>query len=120
MRDEHQEVLKLVQQALKKNPNVSTRALYEQASKAHPWLRKLTLRQFNARCPLQIKRKTAPRGGKTARIRRRAATIDREAVRNVLLSLAEDVAEADGKAQVIKLVANLDSYLDRVEKAVTR
>ncbi|MDP2496990.1 MAG: hypothetical protein Q8W44_03260 [Candidatus Palauibacterales bacterium] len=59
-------VMELVEQALKSDREMSTEELYERAKKVNPAMKNLTLRQFNARYPLQVKRKLAREdGGRT-------------------------------------------------------
>ncbi len=122
------EVLKLVRADLAENPDISTKALYEKARERDPSIGELTVRQFHARYPLQVKRQMAAARKKTsgqhdprskAQPRRKTPKIDRAAVRQVLLTLAEDVAAAEGKVAMIKLLAALDSYVDQLEEAVT-
>jgi hypothetical protein len=86
----------------------------------------LTARQFNARYPLQVKRAMAPRkprkrakksrtdGSARRGSRRRSNGNDRDQVRGVLLELAKDVANAQGKGDVIDVIAGIDRYVDRI------
>lgn len=119
-------VMKMVESELKKNASVSNGTLYEKAQKLDASIGDLTLRQFHARYPLQVKRRmAAARGGrKRAKARRRgakktagAADAGRQAVREVLLRLARDVSAAEGKAAMIDLVTGLDKYVDQVMRA---
>ena len=130
----NEKVMAMVEEELKKNPKISTEELYEKAQKIDPEIGQLNSRQFNARYPLQVKRRSAPR-----RPRRRAeatqskpqprrsrqaratattaaapAAIDRSAIRSVLLQFAKDVAAAEGKADVVTVIGNVDKYVDRV------
>lgn len=120
-------VMTMVESELKKNADVSNETLYEKARKLDASIGDLTLRQFHARYPLQVKRRTAAaRGGRKRRKVRRGgsakkaaggADSGRQAVREVLLRLARDVSTADGKAAMIDLVTGLDKYVDQVMRA---
>lgn len=130
-------VMSLVEAALKKNPAVSVQDLYDMAKKKKRSISSMTLRQFHARYPLQIKRKKnkrkgGPRRRKTTRVAasrtrsagakapsRRAApsgTFDRDAVRATLLGFASDLAAADSRSDAVAVVASVDRYVDQIEK----
>lgn len=122
-------VLEMVESEIKKNPDISNAELRSKAEGIDKSVTKLTARQFNARYPLQVKRGLKPRkrgGRKKAPARKRAAGTangagksqnNREAIRNVLLDLARDVANASGKGDVVDVIAGMDRYVDRVIKA---
>lgn len=122
-------VLEMVESEIKKNPDISNEELRTKAEGLDKSVSKLTARQFNARYPLQVKRALKPRkrgGRKKAPSRRRGAGAangagksqgNREAIRNVLLDLARDVANASGKGDVVDVIAGMDRYVDRVLKA---
>ncbi len=122
MSNKKEKISQLVEEELKKDPNISTAALYEKAKSEHPSVGQLTLRQFNARYPLQVKRRLAAASGRTrrrrSRSRRSGPKIDRDAARQVLLKLARNLAAADGQLDTIKVIGDLDSYLDELEKTV--
>ena len=83
-------------------------------------MRSMTIRQFNATYPLQVKRSQMPRsrrGGRPAGSRRAA---DRERVRAVLLDLAREVAAADDKGRLVEVVGGMDRWVDRVLGMGTR
>ncbi len=126
MTERSEAVMKLVERELKKNPDVETRELYEKAVKADPDIKDLTLRQFHARYPLQVKRKRASQGAKSkrrtrkARKPRKAANANRDAVRDALLELAKDVTKAEDQAGLVDLVSEIDGYVDKVMKAAGR
>lgn len=124
-------VMSLVEEELKKKPDASTEQLYEKAKSADSSIGKLTLRQFNARYPLQVKRRAgAKRGRRRARKsttatktrRRRGSGGDdgRQAVREAFLRFASDLAAADERAQLVKVLASVDRYVDQVLKATGR
>jgi hypothetical protein len=120
-------VMSMVESELKKKSDVSNETLYEKAKKIDGSIGDLTLRQFHARYPLQVKRRSALSGKRrkgrrksTAATRRKVAAAPedgRQAVRDVLLRFARDVSAADGKAAMIDLVTGLDKYVDQVLKA---
>ena len=130
----NEKVMAMVEEELKKNPKISTEELYEKAQKIDPEIGQLNSRQFNARYPLQVKRRSAPRRPRRraeatqskpqARRSRQAratattaaapAAVDRSAIRSVLLQFAKDVAAAEEKADVVTVIGNVDKYVDRV------
>lgn len=126
MADTNPQVMEMVEKELKKNPDISNTELLEKAAKIDSSVEKLTPRQFNARYPLQVKRamKPAKRTRKMAttakRSKARSKATDgtqRDGVRNVLLQLAKDVGNAEGKGDVVDVVAGIDRYVDKVLKA---
>jgi hypothetical protein len=110
-------VLDMVRAELEKNPAVRTDELFERARKLDKATGSLTVRQFHARYPLQVKRKLAAGRRPRRRARRRGAGADRGAIRSVLLDFAREVASADGKAQIVELIGGVEKYVDRVAKA---
>lgn len=122
MADRDQKVMAMVERRVKKNPDVSNQELYGKATEINSDIGKLTLRQFHARYPLQVKRKIAM-GGETKLKKKQAARgkkeakaqPDREAVRKVLLALVKDVAGAN-KGEIVDVVAGIDEYVDKVLK----
>jgi hypothetical protein len=118
-----EKVMSLVEQELAKNPDVAVTELFEKAKSASPEMKKLTLRQFNARFPLQVKRKKnrAAGGGKrrraTQRRKGRGSEIDRDAVRSAFLSFAMAVTAAEEKKDLVKVLAGVDRYVDDAIKS---
>ncbi|HKK07970.1 MAG TPA: hypothetical protein VKA44_03725 [Gemmatimonadota bacterium] len=123
-------VMKMVERELDRDPDISNEALYEKARKVDGSIGDLTLRQFHARYPLQVKRRRAAASGPKKKKSRSRATSrsrgtkaasgdgpDREAIRDVLLRLAREVSAAEGKAAMIDLVVGLDRFVDEVVKA---
>jgi hypothetical protein len=134
--------MEMIAEELKKSPDISNKDLFEKAKSIDKGIAKLSPRQFNARYPLQVKRTLAPKkpaaprraargrgrkaagaaaagpGGGAAGVRKGAAGGDaREKVRGVLLELARDVANAQGKGDVVDVIMGIDRYIDRVVKA---
>jgi hypothetical protein len=157
----NERVMDFVRRELAKDPALGSEVLFQRAKKVDPALSRLTVRQFHARYPLQVKRlekfaarrgarraapaaadaprrrgrppgsrnKTTGRGpGRprknaapaaqpvAARARRSAMTepAGREGVRTLLLQFARDVAAAEGKADVVEVLTNVDRWVDRV------
>lgn len=121
-------VMEMVEKELKKNPDISNEELFEKAAKIDSSVKNLTLRQFHARYPLQVKRR---RGGKKKTTRAKAKRgrksagdggdeKAREALRDVLLKFAKDVSAAEGKAETIDVLTSVESYVDDALKAVDR
>ncbi|HLU26406.1 MAG TPA: hypothetical protein VKZ58_11950 [Longimicrobiales bacterium] len=110
-------VMEMVQEEVRKNPDISTTELFEKAKKLDKSIAELSRRAFHARYPLQVKRQLAPTRRRT---RRRTSTADREAVRAVLLQLAKDLASAEDAAGVVTVVGGIDKYIDRIFKAMGR
>ena len=118
----NEKVLAMVQDEIARNPNIATSDLYDKAKKLDKEIGKLSARQFNARYPLQVKRRLSPpsrRRGRGRSRRQAAAGGDRAAVRAVLQQLAQDVAGAESGAELIQVIGNLDNYVDQVIKAAS-
>jgi hypothetical protein len=123
MAKNEQKVMQWVEKQLEANPDITTSELHEKAKKVDSGVAQLSLRQFNARFPLQVKRKKslATGGGrrkrKSTRSRRHSANLNRDAVRNVLLQFASDLSAAEERKDVVQVVARVDRYVDQVLKA---
>ena len=119
-------VMSAVEAALKDNPSASVDELFEIARGINPETGELSKRQFHARYPLQVKRKMNP--GKRRRRRKVKAaaqggakvrgTASREAVRSAFLKFATELAGAEERKDVVRVVADVDSYVDEVLEAV--
>ena len=59
-------VMNMVREELTKRPNVTTRELFDRAKRMEPSMRSMTIRQFNATYPLQVKRSQNARGAGVA------------------------------------------------------
>ena len=128
-------VMALVENELKKNPEVSVEELYGKARGVNSGIGKLTRRQFHARYPLQVKRRSqrnagGAKGRKVRRTRKSVgrgrkgtgatSEVNRQAIRDALIRFATDVAGADEKRDLIKALTGVDRYVDQVVKAVGR
>lgn len=125
MAETNEKVMEMVRQAIQKNKAVATDELYQKAQKVDSSIKELTLRQFHARYPLQVKRKMATASGKgRRRTSRRRARKDgdsgRTTVRQSLVAFAREVSAAgdEGTAQVIDAMQSVDRYVDQILKAV--
>lgn len=121
MAEKSEKVMEMVQAELKKNPDAGTQELFEKAKKIEGSLSDLTLRQFHARYPLQVKRKmaaskpSASRSSSRKKKGKKASKKDgaaRTAARQGLLRFAKDVAAAEDRADVIDVLTSVDSYVD--------
>lgn len=132
----------MVKEELDRDGSQGSQELFEKAKKVDDSINDLTLRQFHARYPLQIKRiQSGARGGRrkstqrtrqtqepqprqtAARPKRRSAASassdggrNRDAIRNVFLEFASDLAEAETQASTVKALGKIDGYVDRIEK----
>lgn len=114
MAETNPEVMEMVEAELENNSEATTEELFEKATKIDSAIARLTNRQFNARYPLQVKRKVA--NGRPRRRRVKVET-DRNAIRDVLLDFAREVAGADSKAAVVDVIGSVDRYVERVAEA---
>lgn len=111
--DRNERVLEMVEEALRKNPDVSNDELQERASEIDPRVGELSPRSFNARYPLQVKRKLA--GEKKEEPAEAAGEEElRASVRQTLLDFAKDVAGAEDRGAVIDVLTNVDEYVDSI------
>lgn len=128
----------MVRHELVENPDIDNAVLFEKALRLDPAaMEGVDRRQFNARYPLQIKRREmAPRPrkqGESPRRRRRARNADgagaagaagapisilrtmaRDGVRDVLLRFAQDLANAESRGELVSVVAGVDQYVDQI------
>lgn len=135
-------VMDMVERALEKTPDIGSSELFEKAKARHPGIADLSVRQFHARYPLQVKRRKSVAAPKKsvgvrkqkarkadiaerkprARSRSRAtATADRsprDTVRGVLLAFATELASVEAKADVVKMLAGTDRYVDQIVAAL--
>ena len=124
MANSDEKVLAAVEAALKKNPAASVDELFDVAKGVSAAVGKLSKRQFHARYPLQVKRRMHPakrrrKRAKAATKGRRAAASNgsvRESVRSTFLRFASDLAGAEARKDVVKVVASVDRYVDEVLK----
>lgn len=120
-------VMTFVEKELNKNPEIETAELQNKAKSVDASVGKLSLRQFNARYPLQVKRKLAPKNSGSRRRRgsgrrgRAAAQANREALREVFLGFATELASAtDEPKELVRVLAGVDRYVDDALKAARK
>lgn len=125
MPTDSEKVMQLVEKELRRNPDIANAELYEKAKGVDESVGELTLRQFHAKYPLQVKRRTSPQATRKkprGRSRRpkasRKGEVDREAVRRSLIRFAKDVSAAEGKTATIELLADMDRYVDELVEAL--
>lgn len=124
-----QKVMAAVASELQRNPAATVDELFAKARDINPAIAELSKRQFHARYPLQVKRKSSPPKRRAARrsgtgpragSRAREAVAMREAVRSVLLDFASDLAAAEERKELIQVVGGVDRYVDQVMTAARR
>ena len=147
MADRNQQVYEMVEQELHANPETSTDDLYEKAKKLDSGIAKLTLRQFNGRYPLQVKRQMNKENGTTTKKTRKPrkqsqpkaeakvepkaestptpapasveVTINGNAtaVRGTLLNMVHDLTHVSDMS-ALDLIAFIDRYTHEIVEAV--
>lgn len=129
-------LMAFVEDELKKDPDAGSKDLFEKAKKSHAAARDLTIRQFHARYPLQVKRKAslasspsrpkrrrktrAPAASTRSRSRKSAPAAPsgtRDAVRGTLLKFAADLTAAEERKALVKVLARVDDYVDEILSA---
>ena len=105
-------VMEMVRAELQQNPAVRNDELLAKAKKLDKGVGKLSIRQFHARYPLQVKRQLAAQ--RPRRRSRKKASVDRNAIKAVLLQFAKAVMDAEGKAEVVDVVGGGDRYVEKV------
>lgn len=129
-----QKVMDFVEETLNKDPEIQLEELFRRATEVSDSIQDLTKRQFNARYPLQVKRRKSQAARKKAGGRRKApsrpkarsrrssaAPTDgsRDAVRRAFLQFATDIAGAEERKALVKVLANVDRYVDQVMKGLS-
>jgi hypothetical protein len=130
-----EKVMRFVEETLEKRPEIQLEELFEKAKSVSDSVEGLSKRQFNARYPLQVKRRRsqASRGkatrrkgnagsSRTARSARgrRGSMGPRESVRQVFLQFATDITGAEDRKDLVRVLASVDTYVDQVLKGVAR
>ncbi len=128
----HERVMEFVERELKKDPKIGSADLLKKARKVSRSVYGMSVRQFHAKYPLQVKRRLAPKKSRKAQARKprktaakkpahrrttKAPPANRDAIRAILLGFAKDLAAAESQAATIDVLVNLDKYVDRVVKA---
>ena len=128
-----EKVMKFVEDILKKNPKIQLEELFERTKKFKSSIGRLSKRQFNARYPLQVKRRKAlaakARGGGrkktsssagTSRASKARAGEPRDRVRQVFLQFATDIAAAEERKDLVRVLAGVDTYVDQVMRDLAK
>ncbi len=119
-------VMQLVETELKKNPKATAKELQQKAKAVSAAVGKLSVRQFHAKYPLQVRKKLAPKKPRRAapkkprrapKARAARGQVNREAIRNTLMTFARDVSAAEGKSETIAVLGKLDNYIDAIIRA---
>lgn len=114
--DRNERVMEMVEEAIRENPDVSNQELQERASEIDPRIGELSARSFNARYPLQVKRKLS--AGQKEEEETTGSEEGREdpksTLRQTLIDYAKNIAAAKDRGEVVELVENVDEYVDRV------
>lgn len=105
-------VMDLVYRAIRANPDVSNRELQKQATEIDPSIGELSPRSFNARYPLQVRRKLSQEEGSTKP--QKNSRITRSHIRDTLIAFAKEVVEAEDRGEVVEVVESVDEHVDRV------
>ena len=119
-------VMRLVERALKKNPQATSKELYKEAKGLSRSVSQLSVRQFHAKYALQVKRKlrpkkarrSAPRKPRPAAPKAAPLQVNREAIRKTLITFAKDISAAEGKSETIAVLGKLDNYIDEIIRAI--
>ena len=134
MAEVDENVMAFVEEALNRDPNIQLEELFQQAKNVSASIRDLSRRQFNARYPLQVKRRrsqaarkgagkaTRTPGHSRSRSRKSPRIGDsqsRDEVRGVFLQFATDIAGAEERKDLVKVLANVDHYVDQVFKGIS-
>ena len=123
-----EQVMKFVEKTLTQHPDMQLEELFQRAKEFKSSMSKLSKRQFNARYPLQVKRRRAlaarrtsgkgKEGAPSPRQRSRKAVpipgAPRDRVRQVLLQFATDIAAAEEKKDLVRVLAGVDDYVNQV------
>ena len=126
MTETNRKIMTLVEQALAANPKAGTTELFEKAKAEDSSVGKLTIRQFHARYPLQVKRRLGRVSAKSAAPKSRPpagrsspapASGSHEGVREVFLRFAQDLTSAEERRDLIKVLGRLDRYVDDAVRA---
>jgi hypothetical protein len=135
-----EKVMSFVEGVLKKKPGIELEELFEATKKFKPSIGSLSRRQFNARYPLQVKRRRAlaERGvkgrGKRPKTKKTPTAVSqkrprplpsseahpKDAIRQIFLQFATDIAAAEERKDLVKVLASVDKYVDEVFRSIPR
>lgn len=112
-------ILEMVREQLNRPNPPSTEALYGRAVRIDESIRELSLRQFNARYPLRVRRAIAlaekrDEDGENATEEPNPQD-RRDEIRSILMDFARDVALTAGGPSLVDLIrVEVDQYIDRM------
>lgn len=114
--DRNERVMEMVEEAIRENPDVSNQELQERASVIDPRIGELSPRSFNARYPLQVKRRmSVVESERKQRSKREAASEEfRAVVRQALLDFAKEIIGPDDRGRMIDALREVDEYVNKV------
>lgn len=129
-----EKVMSFVEKVLDQDPDIQLEDLFQRAKDRNASVADLSRRQFNARYPLQVKRRRsqAMRGkGGTGKKKAKGAAKprnrgtersqgSREAVRQVFLQFATDITGAEERKELVRVLADVDRYVDKALKGAAR
>jgi hypothetical protein len=147
--ERNEDVMNMVKSELEKDPSIGLESLYARAKAIDSSVGELSLRQFHARYPLQVKRgKSRAEGKKPRRAARKARSStrkgeeraaageprqprggrstgggeygDREKIRSLFLEFASEFASAESRTDIVRVLSSVDAYVNRVEKLTAR
>jgi len=122
MAERNEKVMEKVREELKKDPAMKSKPLFEQMQKSHPSVKDLSVQQFHARYVLPIKRENAPKRPRKRRSSAKGSASSRRSpkqeahrkqLRGVFLEFAKDLADAEDRGEIVRVMAELESYVDR-------
>jgi hypothetical protein len=130
----NEKVMKFVEDTLKKSPKIQLDELFQRTKKISGSIGRLSKRQFNARYPLQVKRRRAqatrakgagrkkadPSRGRPPKKPSIQSGTSRDAVRQIFLEFAMDISAAEERKDLVKVLAGVDRYVDQVFKGVAK
>ncbi len=112
-RDLKERVMYLVESLMERHPQMANQELQQEAAEVDPAIADLTLRQFYARFPLQIRRKQNPQWAeKATRARRPGKSPTRDEIRGGLLEVAAQLADAESHSELVTAIAGIDEIVD--------
>lgn len=128
--ENEKDILDMVRKQLQRTNPPATEALYARAARIDEGIRELSLRQFNARYPLRIRREMARKekgwdeadGSGEADVEELASEADRRdvedvraAVLQVLFEFAREVVETPAGPRLVELAGDrVDGYMKRI------
>lgn len=118
MVDRNPQVMDVVEEALREDPDVSNAELQDRAAEIDPRIGELSPRSFNARYPLQVKRRLSNEDSGETDSGSNEERGTREKIRDSLLGFARDVAGAEDRGQVIDSYRSLERRVDEVMDAL--